>query len=219
MALSGCDGGGKPRRAGSLKEAVRSSSLMGGLCKRTDSKKLGWAQAQGHMMVRAHHIGIHLSLPIVSFFIVGRDNFNSPHHQLLYELPVFCFIDQNKTYWTLGVNRKPIISGRNKEGILYNLVIRTKGELRIIRRIWQMLSITKRSLHHLASLSYARLQEERLPLWSLHGHHSNIHPEVCIALFLRGTSGSVVIRKWAYYIIPLMICTFQKLDNSVGYHY
>ena len=32
------------------------------------------------MMVRAHHIGIHLSLPIVAFFIVGRDNLNSPHH-------------------------------------------------------------------------------------------------------------------------------------------
>jgi len=42
QALSDCDGGG---RTGSpvAKEAVRSSSLMGGLCKRTDSKMLGSA--------------------------------------------------------------------------------------------------------------------------------------------------------------------------------
>jgi len=50
------------------------------------------------MMVRAHHIGIHLSLPIVSFFIVGRDNFDSPHHQLLYPAGIFSFIGSMVTH-------------------------------------------------------------------------------------------------------------------------
>ena len=69
------------------KEAVRSSSLMGGLCKRTDSKMLG-KQAERHMMVRAHHFGIHLSLPIV-LSLLWAGTFSIPRTINYYTLRAF----------------------------------------------------------------------------------------------------------------------------------
>ena len=67
------------RRSGSLQEAVRSSSLMGGLCKRTHSKMLG-KQAERHPMGRALPIVFHCHCPLYHLLFVGRDILKSSPH-------------------------------------------------------------------------------------------------------------------------------------------
>ena len=81
MALSDYCRRREALRAGSLQEAVRSSGLMGGLCKRTHSRLLG--ERKPSAMRRAGPPNcFSLSLPIAFSFIVGRDIFISPALQL-----------------------------------------------------------------------------------------------------------------------------------------
>ena len=65
------------RKSGSLQEAVRSSSLMGGLYQRTDSKMLGSA-SPAPVKGRGPPCCLLLSLPIAFSFIGGRDILKSP---------------------------------------------------------------------------------------------------------------------------------------------
>ena len=91
MALSDCDGGGKPLklRAGSLKEAVRSSSLMGGLCKRPDSRMPGKRKLRAMRRAEASKLSLIVSAHCIIFNIVGRGIFISPTLQLLYPDGIF----------------------------------------------------------------------------------------------------------------------------------
>jgi len=80
MALSDYCRRREALRAGSLQEAVRSSGLMGGLCKRTHSRLLGERKPSAMRRAGASELFFIVTAHCFSF-IVGRDIFISPDLQ------------------------------------------------------------------------------------------------------------------------------------------